>query len=251
MLGHSCLLPCYLSLAVTGWQASHAIPSHVIASQPCAPPNPPATAQGPHTLPSLLQEQSQQAAQEAEEALAGRDRHVARLEEALARREAALGSLTAQLEAYRGLTPDGAAALQAKTAALAAAKAAAEERTVELEQRNADAARRVQEGVATWERLQAELQGENTRLAASLADLFQEKEVLRARVAMLEATAACSAGLPHAAAALKQQQEQVPAATDAGSHDLRAQLAAALQKLEARQQAASKYKVCMWWFVLW
>lgn len=189
--------------------------------------------------------------QQAEEALAGRDRRIARLEEALARREAALGSLTAQLEACCGLTPEGAADLQAKNAALAAAKAAAEERTAELEQRNADAARRVQEGVATWERLQAELQSENTRLAASLPDLFQEKEVLRARVAMLEATAACSAGLPHAMAALRQQQEQVPAAANAGSHDLQAQLAAALQKLEARQQAASKYKVRVWcWFVL-
>ena len=114
----------------------------------------------------------------------------------------------------------------------------------------------MQEGVATWERLQAELQGENARLAAALArhqsqatDLSIEKEILRASVAMLEArgpaaVAACTASLPYAAPAQQQQQEVGVAAADSSNpQDLRAQLAAALQKLEARQQAASKYKV--------
>ncbi|PRW61068.1 hypothetical protein C2E21_0255 [Chlorella sorokiniana] len=207
---------------------------------------------------AALAEQSQRAAQQADEALTGRDSRVARLEEALARREAALDSLTAQLQAYRGLTPDGAVALQTENAALTAARVAAEERAAELERRNAEAARRVQEGVATWERLQAELQGENARLAAALArlqsqaaDLAQEKEVMRARVAMLEArgpaaAAACVAALPSGAGTAapepRPQQGAVQPAASGDAHDLQSQLAAALQKLEGRQQAASKYK---------
>lgn len=180
-------------------------------------------------------------------------------------------TLSAQLQAYRGVTPEAAAALQADNAALAAARQAAEQLAAEQQRRQQEAARRVAEGIATWERLQGELQGENTRLAAALArvqgqaaDLLQDKEVLRARVAMLEARgptgtpASLLALQPGGGAAQQEQQEQqqyaaasaatsAAAAADAAAArqeaaDLRQQLVAALEKLEARQASAGRYK---------
>lgn len=204
--------------------------------------------------------------QQLEEAVAERDGRMARLEDALARREAALDSLTQQLQAFRGLTPEAAAALQEETAALREAKAAAEAAAADLQRRQGEAARRVAEGVASWERLQAELQGQVRELSTALArqqgesaDLYQEKEVLRARLAMMEAQRQAGAslvgGLHAAAAAAAVVPAQAACAADAAAaaaaqreaSELRQQLGDALERLEARQQSASKYKVrCVW-----
>jgi DNA repair exonuclease SbcCD ATPase subunit len=208
---------------------------------------------------SPLQQRSRQQQQSLEAALAERQARIAALEAALARQQAALDHQSAQLRAYQGLTPKAAAQLQQENASLAAAKRAAEAAAADAAARAEAAGRQVADGVSTWQRLQAELQAENGRMAVALqrqqgeaAALFQEKEVLRAKAGMLEARAAALAppallplapvqpqaqgGLPDAAGAAKLAAEAV---------QLRERLAAAQQRAEERDaaSAARKYKV--------
>lgn len=195
--------------------------------------------------------------QSLEEGLREQDSHTSQLEALLGSRDAALQQLTEQLQAYQGLSPDAAAALQTENAALAAAKRAAEAAAAEADQRAVDAGRRVHQGVATWERLQADLQGENGRLAAvlqrqqhELGALFQEKEVLRARTAMLEArTAAAGLLQPPSPASPCNSTQAADAATQLAAHqaaeavELRKRLTDAQQRVEEREATARKYRV--------
>jgi DNA repair exonuclease SbcCD ATPase subunit len=196
--------------------------------------------------------------QSLEERLLERDSHTSQLEALLGSRDAALQQLTEQLQAYQGLSPDAAAALQTENTALAAAKRAAAAAAAEADQRAEDAGRRVHQGVATWERLQADLQGENGRLAAvlqrqqhELAALFQEKEVLRARTAMLETRTAAAPGLlqPPSPASPCNSTQAADAATQLAAHqaaeavELRQRLTDAQQRVEEREATARKYRV--------
>ena len=62
-----------------------------------------------------------------EAALGEREARIARLEAGVARREETVASLTQQLQAYRGMSPEAAAALAAEHAAMSSAKHAAEQ----------------------------------------------------------------------------------------------------------------------------
>lgn len=191
-----------------------------------------------------LQEHGEQVQRQLEAGLEGRDARIAALEAAAARHEAAAARLSQQLAAYRGISPEAAARLQADNTSLQAARRSADAAAAEAERRRHEAAARLAQSLGTWERVQAELQADNARLAAEvqrqrgeLSDLYQEKEVFRARAAMLEARAGAMPA-PAAAPAPAGQ-----AATRQGeAAELREQLAAVVQRLAGRDAAAKKYK---------
>ncbi|PSC73298.1 30S ribosomal S17 [Micractinium conductrix] len=172
--------------------------------------------------------------------LAQRDSRIAQLEAAAAASGREAAGLAERLAAYRGLSPEAAARLQTEAAAAGTAARKAEAAAADAERRQQEAARRLASGLATWERVQAEVQAENGRLAADVArqrreleGLDQEKEVHRARAAMLESRGAALPAPPP---------EQPRAAAAAEAAELRQQLAAVLERLQGRDAVAKKYK---------
>jgi plasmid maintenance system antidote protein VapI len=121
------------------------------------------------------------------------------LQAALGRYESALEQLSLQLQAYRGLSPEAAAALQASHDTLAAEKQAAQEAAAAAEERAAAAALQTSALEQAQEEARSELQGRNDELAAALQHkqveaerLLQEKEITRAQAALLQARLAAA-----------------------------------------------------------
>ena len=193
------------------------------------------------TPPLRLQDHAEHSQRQLQAGLAQRDSRIAQLEAAAAASGREAAGLAERLAAYRGLSPEAAARLQTEAAAAGTAARKAEAAAADAERRQQEAARRLASGLATWERVQAEVQAENGRLAADVArqrreleGLDQEKEVHRARAAMLESRGAALPAPPP---------EQPRAAAAAEAAELRQQLAAVLERLQGRDAVAKKYKV--------
>ena len=131
---------------------------------------------------------------EAEGAAAQQQRRAELAEEQALANQATFAQLTAQLDAFRGATPDEVAALHQQNGSLSKEKAALEQHAAELSRALEQQLQRLADGIKCWQRTQAELQEENQRLAGELqrrsaaqAELQQERRLLAAKVAMLEA----------------------------------------------------------------
>ncbi|GAB4815074.1 hypothetical protein N2152v2_002120 [Parachlorella kessleri] len=199
------------------------------------------------------EEHSTQVQQKLEQLLHSREAQLSTLQDAVDLRDQALEKLAEQLRAYQGLGPDAVAVMQREHAVMSAEKGTLEQSIGDMRQRLAQQGQRLSDSLQCWERVQAELQQENAMLAGTLAqrtadyqDVLQEKEVLRAKLGLLEArahhnsmavvpvsspAAVAPASLPAAHALATEQAEQ-----------LRAKLSVAADKLEARDATCRKYK---------
>lgn len=142
--------------------------------------------------PPLSQSTAQRIEHEASQQIAERDRVLAELSAANAANQEKLAALSAQATASSTLSPSAAARLRSEHAAAITRAARSAQAAADLQERMEASAARAADAMRCWTGVRDGLQREAGRLAAALErktaeaqDLLQEREILRAKVALL------------------------------------------------------------------